>query len=208
VGVGDGRRPAGFARFPSGGSEPRRMPGHVAMFRCLPSWGYVLSRRFVSMPVARHGFRAPLRHGNRRSPFRAICDPDPSVRTRGTPGLPGFAAHPPRGEWFVLRVHAPFRVSPSRPPRASVAVPRGSSARRASQGFFPYSTHRSGRSRTSPGFAAPGYGPPPGFRTLLTAYPAPIPPGLFHPGSAHGVAPFRAFFLPRSRCASRRPLPS
>jgi hypothetical protein len=146
----------------------------------------------------------------RESPVtvQVTCDPDPSARSRGAPGLPGIAAHPPLSEWFVLRVHAPFRVSPSRPPRASVAVPRGSSARRASQGFFPYSTYRSGRSRTSPGFAAPGYGPPPGFRTLLTAYPAPIPPGLFHPGSAHGVAPFRASFLPRSRCASRRPLPS
>jgi len=206
--VGDGRRPAGFASFPFGGFEPRRMPGHVAMTRGLPSWGYVLSRRFVSIPVARHGFRAPPASRDSPSPFRATGDSDPSVHSRGAPGLPGIAAHPPRGEWFVLRVHAPFRASPPRPPRASVAVPRGSSARRASQGFFPYSTSGSGWSRTSPGFAAPGYDPPPGFRTLLTACPTLIPPGLFHPGSAHGVAPFRAFLLPRSRCASRRSLPS
>jgi len=113
-----------------------------------------------------------------------------------------------RGERFVLRVDTPFRVSPPRSSRASVAVPRGSSAREASQGSFPYSTSGSGQSRMSPGLAAPGYDPPPGFRTLLTVFPALIPPGLFHPGSAHGVMPFRALFLPRSRLASRRPLPS
>jgi hypothetical protein len=130
---------------------------------------------------------------------------------RSAPTASGvFPASPStrRSEWFVLRVHTPFRVSPLRSSRASVAVPRGSSAREASQGFVPYSTSGSGQSRMSPGFAAPGYGPPPGFRTLLTVFPALIPPGLFHPGSAHGVVPFRALFLPRSRLASRRPLPS
>jgi hypothetical protein len=69
-----------------------------------------------------------------------------------------------------------------------VAYHGSSSAHGASQGFFPFSTSGSERSRTSPGFASPGYVPSSGFRTLLTACPAPIPPGLFHPGSAHGVA--------------------
>lgn len=119
--------------------------------------------------------------------------PDPSVRSRGGRDYPGLAFHPPLGERIVLRVHAPFRVSPPRPPRASVAYHGSSSAHGASQGFFPFSTSGSGRSRTSPGFASPGYVPPSGFRTLLTAFPAPIPPGLFHPGSAHGVATLQSF---------------
>jgi hypothetical protein len=42
------------------------------------------------------------------------------------------------------------------------------------------------------GLASPGYGPPPGFFTLLTVCSAPDLPGLFHPGNAHGIAPFRA----------------
>jgi len=33
-------------------------------------------------------------------------------------------------------------------------------------------------------------------------------PALFHAGSAHGVAPFRALFLPRSRTPSPTPVPS
>lgn len=37
------------------------------------------------------------------------------------------------------------------------------------------------------------YVPSPGVLTLLTACSASTPPGLFHPGSAHGVRPFRAF---------------
>jgi len=37
------------------------------------------------------------------------------------------------------------------------------------------------------------YVPSPGFLTLLTASSAPTPPGLFHPGNAPGVQPFRAF---------------
>lgn len=44
-----------------------------------------------------------------------------------------------------------------------------------------------------PGLASPGYGPPPGFLTLLTDY-APVDlPALFHAGDTHGVFPFRAF---------------
>jgi hypothetical protein len=37
------------------------------------------------------------------------------------------------------------------------------------------------------------YVPSSGVLTLLTAFSASTPPGLFHPGSAHGVLPFRAF---------------
>lgn len=137
--------------------------------------------------------RSPTRRRTRRPPFRAICDSDPSVRSRGERGSPGFAFRPPSGERIVLRVHALFRVSPPHSPHASVAYHGSSSARGASQGFFPFSTYGSERSRTSPGFASPGYVPPSGFRTLLTACPAPTPPGLFHPGSAHGVATLQSF---------------
>ena len=43
------------------------------------------------------------------------------------------------------------------------------------------------------GLAAPEYGPPTGFLTLLTVY-APVElPALFHAGDTHGVFPFRAF---------------
>jgi hypothetical protein len=142
------------------------------------------------------GSAQPHCRGIRRPPFRAICVADPSVRSRGERGCPGIAFHPPFGGQFVLRVHAPFRVSPTHSPRAFRSVPRGSSARRASQGSFPFSTSGPERSRTSPGFASPGYVPPSGFRTLLTAFPAPAPPGLFHPGSAHGVATLQSFVPP------------
>lgn len=43
------------------------------------------------------------------------------------------------------------------------------------------------------GDAASDYAPSTGFCTLLTAFTSPNPPGLFHPGVAHGVLPFRAF---------------
>jgi hypothetical protein len=142
------------------------------------------------------GSAQPRRRGSRRPPFRAICVSDPSVRSRGERGCPGIAFRPPLGERYVLRVRAPFRVSPTHSPRAFRGVPRGSSAREASQGSFPFSTSGPERSRTSPGFASPGYVPPPGFRTLLTAFPAPAPPGLFHPGSAHGVATLQSFLPP------------
>jgi len=46
---------------------------------------------------------------------------------------------------------------------------------------------------TSAGLASPDYGPSAGFRTLLTVCSAPLPPGLFHPGGALEVPPFRAF---------------
>jgi len=42
-------------------------------------------------------------------------------------------------------------------------------------------------------FASPDYGPPTGFLTLLAACTSSCPPGLFHPGHAHGVLPYRAF---------------
>jgi len=137
--------------------------------------------------VARHGFRAALLPRETPTTVSGNLRPDPSVRSRGERGSPALAFHLPAGRWFVLRVHATFRVSPPHSPRASVAYHGSSSARGPSQGSFPFSTSGSKRSRTSPGFASPGYVPPSGFRTLLTAFPAPIPPGLFHPGSAHGV---------------------
>lgn len=144
-------------------------------------------------PVARHGFRAALLPRDTPTTVSGNQRPDPSVRSRGERGSPGLAFHLPAGRWFVLRVHAPFRVSPPHSPRASVAYHGSSSARGPSQGFFPFSTFGPKRSRTSPGFASPGYVPPSGFRTLLTVFPAPIPPGLFHPGSAHGVDALQSF---------------
>jgi len=112
------------------------------------------------------------------------------------PRRAGLSRHrlPPTSRWAV-------RPQSSRPLQGIAVVfaarlrgvPRGSSAHGASQGFFPFSTSGPERSRTSPGFASPGYVPPSGFRTLLTAFPASIPPGLFHPGSAHGVATLQSF---------------
>jgi len=148
----------------------------------------------LALPVARHGFRAALPPRGTPTIVSDDLRPDPSVRSRGGRGSPGLAFHLPAGRRFVLRVHAPFRVSPPHSPRASVAYHGSSSARRPSQGSFPFSTSGPKRSRTSPGFASPGYVPPSGFRTLLTAFPAPIPPGLFHPGSAHGVDALQSFF--------------
>jgi hypothetical protein len=49
---------------------------------------------------------------------------------------------------------------------------------------------------------------PPGFLNLLTLSSAPCLVALFHATSAHGVAPFRALLLPRSRTPSPTPLPS
>jgi hypothetical protein len=43
------------------------------------------------------------------------------------------------------------------------------------------------------GVASSDYDPPTGFLTLLTVCTSPHHPGLFHPGYAHGVPPFRAF---------------
>jgi hypothetical protein len=172
------------------------MPGRCCHDRCLPSWGYVLSRRLSTMPVARHGFRA------------APAPREPPTTVSGNlrfgpvgpfPGRAGLSRHrlPPASRRAV-------RPQSSRPLQGIAAelaarlrgVPRGSSAHGASQGLFPFSTSGPERSRTSPGFASPGYVPPPGFRTLLTAFPAPAPPGLFHPGSAHGVATLQSFLPP------------
>jgi len=63
----------------------------------------------------------------------------------------------------------------------------------SSRGFVPYSTRGPARLRYIPRAYRTRYVPPPGFLTLLTACSAPTPPGLFHPGGAHGVRPFRAF---------------
>jgi len=164
------------------------MPGQCRHDRCLPSWGYALSRRFCSMPVARHGFRAdPTPRGTPTTVSGNLR----SGPVGPFPGRPGLSRHR-----LPLAFRRAVRPQSSRPLQGIAAVlaarlhgvPRGSSAHGASQGSLPFSTSGSGHSRTSPGFASPGYVPPSGFRTLLTACPAPIPPGLFHPGSAHGVA--------------------
>jgi hypothetical protein len=169
------------------------MPGRCRHDRCLPSWGCALSRRFSAMPVARHGFRAAL--PPRGSPTTVSgnlrCGP-----VGPFPGRAGLSRRrlPPASRRAV-------RPQSSRPLQGIAAelaarlrgVPRGSSAHGASQGLFPFSTSGPKRSRTSPGLASPGYVPPSGFRTLLTACPAPVPPGLFHPGSAHGVAALQSF---------------
>jgi hypothetical protein len=119
----------------------------------------------------------------------------PSARLHGAsrssrPCRPSVAE---ASDGYVLRVSPPpgydHRARRAPPQR----LPRGSSAHGASRGFLPYSARGPGRPRTCAGFTSPGYGPPPGFRTLLTVSSAPLPPGLFHPGGAHGVLPFRAF---------------
>jgi hypothetical protein len=49
---------------------------------------------------------------------------------------------------------------------------------------------------------------PSGFLNLVAPRSAPCLPALFHAGSALGVAPFRAFLLPRGRTPSPAPFPS
>jgi hypothetical protein len=55
----------------------------------------------------------------------------------------------------------------------------------------------------------PRHVPTSGFCTLMSVFSSWRLPSLFHPGSAHGVSPFKGFLLPRS-CASffRSTLPS
>lgn len=127
-----------------------------------------------------------LPKGNRRS--------SPSARSRGPRGLPGCTGRPlPKQRTVRPQRCVLSRVFPPRSPRASVAVPRGSSARGASQGFRPLQRSRTEASTHLPRAVHARYVPSPGFRTLLTACSASIPPGLFHPGGALGVRPFRAF---------------
>jgi hypothetical protein len=172
------------------------MPGRCRHDRSLPSWGYALSRRLRSMPVARHGFRAAL------LPWGSPTTVSDSLRCGPVGPFPrraGFSRLrlPPASRRAVRpQSSRPLQGIAAAPAACHRGVPRGSSARSASQGFFPFSTSGLERSRTSPGFASPGYVPPPGFRTLLTAFPAPIPPGLFHPGSAHGVATLQSLAPP------------
>lgn len=68
----------------------------------------------------------------------------------------------------------------------------------------PYSACSVG-SPLDPGCCRPRHVPAPGIRTLLPAYSSRRLPGLFHPGSAHGVPPFRGFpsqeAAPSRRCA-------
>jgi hypothetical protein len=61
----------------------------------------------------------------------------------------------------------------------------------------------------TPGGTHPdGYVAPSGFRTLSTPCSPHGLPGLFHPGTAHGVSPFEALFLTWCRTPSRTPRPS
>jgi hypothetical protein len=156
--------------------------------RCLPPWGYALSRRLAGSAGSASWVPRPPSAVGFADYREAICDPDPSVRSLGAPECSRHC-RPPAG-WRAVRPQSsrPLRGVAAAPAARLRGVPRGSSAHGASQGSVPFSTSRPERSRTSPGFASPGYVPSPGFRTLLTAFPAPIPPGLFHPGSAHGVA--------------------
>jgi hypothetical protein len=77
--------------------------------------------------------------------------------------------------------------SPTGPPPGSLAA-RLSARGHLSWGFTPFSAINSG-SPPSPGVPRPGFVPASGFRTLLPASSSPSLPGLFHPGSAHGLHP-------------------
>jgi hypothetical protein len=58
------------------------------------------------------------------------------------------------------------------------------------------------------GLAEPDRPAPPGFLNLMAPSSAPSLLALFHARSAHGVSPFKALLLPRSRTLSPAPLPS
>jgi len=136
----------------------------------------------------------PRPFGPRRSPFgnRRIKPVGLLPRTSRSSHL----RQPPPvrdGRWSAIGV-AP---SSGYGRRARHVPPRSCRGARAHavppMGFLPLERIRFGASTQIPRACPPGYGPSPGFRTLLTASSAPSPPGLFHPGSACGVSPFRAF---------------
>jgi len=87
-------------------------------------------------PVARHGFRTPPSPQDSPTTFQQSA-----IRTRRSvpTALGVFPASPSarsRGQ-FVLRVHAPFRVSPQRPPCASRGDSTGLERARGLPGFLP-----------------------------------------------------------------------
>lgn len=171
----------------------------------------------LATSVARHGLRAPSSSLQTRQRLKAAvcgsvdpsCGTSRSSRCRRPPpaeadcgGAHGVTSSsgfdhlcPPRNAAYdshaALELHGafrssrPFDASSSRSPRRL-----GLSAARHA------------------GFTSPGFVPPPGFRTLLTACSSARLPGLFHPGSALGVRSSELCSRPASRGASRRPLPS
>jgi hypothetical protein len=130
-----GGGPLGSRAFPFGGSELRRMPGRCRHDRCLPSWGYALSRRFNSMPVARHGFRAaPLPPGLADLRFGRSA-----IRTRrSVPGASGVVPASPSTRLATSGSSSEF------------APPSG--YRRRARRAPPWRTTRLERARGLPGF--------------------------------------------------------
>jgi hypothetical protein len=105
------------------------------------------------------------------------------------------------------RLWLPFRVSPVRH-RETVRDPEESRCDAPSEVSSP-SASVNHEEPPNPGESHPaGYVAPTGFLALSTLCSPRGLPGLFHPGTAHGVLPFEASILVRCRTPSRTPRPS
>jgi hypothetical protein len=179
-------------------------------------------------PAARHGFRAPSSSLQARQLLRAVVcgSVDPSCGTsrsfRCRRPRPAEASHgsahgvtsssgfdhlrPPRNAAYDSHAALePARCLPEVPPLRRIERAESTFPRRglATCGDPPRSCDHAGA-----GFTSPGFVPPSGFRTLLTACSSARLPGLFHPGGVLGVRSSEPSSRPTSRDVSRRPLPS
>jgi hypothetical protein len=97
-----------------------------------------------------------------------------------------------------LRLWLPFRVSPVHH-RETPVIPKDRVRPAPSEVLSP-SASVNHEEPPTPGESQPaGYVAPPGFLTLSTPCSPHGLPGLFHPGTAHGVPPFEALLLTRCR---------
>lgn len=172
------------------------MPSLCCQTPGLPSWDYALPRRIARSTGSASWVPRPLLVlSGSRDGLSVIASPGPSTRSLRTSRSFRRCETPPSRKTAALRPRscAPCRVLPPRSPRASVTVATGPERARCLPGFRPLQHLRNGTSTRMARACHTRYAPSPGFLTLLTVFSAPSPPGLFHPGGAHGVLPFRAF---------------
>jgi hypothetical protein len=106
-----------------------------------------------------------------------------------------------------LRLWLPYRVSPvhhREPARDRLGSRWSTPSEVSSPSAFLSHEEPLSPARTHPGGCVASSG----FRTLPTPCSPHGLPGLFHPGSAHGVCPFEALLLAWCRTSSRTPRPS
>jgi hypothetical protein len=175
-------------------------PGVTPSLSALPRGAGSASWVSRSLPV--------LAGGTAIAKIAAPGSVDPSAGPRGLPGsdsrrrlAPAAEAlsesRPLQGPTIVHRRATPR--TPARDARACAVPPLG---------FRPLRRIQRAESTWLSRVCLARYVPPPGSRTLLTGCSSARPPGLFHPGGAHGVRPPEPCSRPQSRDASRRPVPS